>query len=143
MDKPNGYYYWIAKEFLKRAYSKKVSSSFYDFTIIKKGSFKIVECFNGGAFVGIHIHETHIKRSGHYSSHRPVNKVKLLAQANELLLQDQIPKYYEIRFQSNISTDERCVTDIEKGKRDVIRNWNICHSTSRISEPIDWIIKEV
>ena len=81
MKKPNGYYYWIAKEFLRQAYSKSTAESFYEFSLKFKQGYGIVECFNGGAFITIKIREDKIYRSGHYDKHRFVNKTRLLNSA--------------------------------------------------------------
>lgn len=141
--KPNAYYYFIAKEFLNQAYSKNTARSFFDFDLQDKGTHTIVECFNGGAFVTLKIYDNKIQRFGNYSKHRFVNKEDIINKAKMLLNENLLPKYYSIQFNPNISSSVRCVTDIEKGKRDVIKLWNMAHTQRQIQEPIEWIIKEV
>jgi hypothetical protein len=142
---PNHFFYYTAKKFLQAAYSPRVANSFYSFTINRKQSAhsgKVhVECFNGGAFVQLHISVHNIVRKGDYAKHKFVNGADIVKTA--LVNIQTIPKYYYVTFQEGMSTEERCVPDIDAAKKRVIAKWNREHSTSPIAEPVNWYIKEV
>ena len=138
---PNKFFYFVAKEYLKYAYPK-IHSCFLDFKIKRKKSSVTITCFKGGGWVYLTISlfngEYRIKRTGNYALHKKVNSAHLIKKALEII--DEIKDYYSIKFQENIATDVRCVSDIESGKKEVIRQWNYTHSQSKIEEPINWIV---
>lgn len=137
---PNKFYYHVAKEWLKMAYSKKVADSFFSLTVVRKKGVTRVDISNGGAFLKLRFVDGVIKRSGDYAKHRWVDSKKLIEKYIQDI--DNIPTYYSVRFHPNIDCYQRCVSDIEQAKNKVIEYWQYTYKT-KISEPINWVIKEV
>lgn len=145
VELPNRFFYYVAKQFLKSAYSEEVSYSFFSFKIERRnfkktGAIK-VKCSNGGASMNILVRDNGIVRTGNYSKHRKVNDKYILDEALKNL--DKIPEYYSVKFQHNIDCFQRCVDDVELAKSRVIKYWNSVHPSSPIAEPINWIIQKV
>jgi hypothetical protein len=142
---PNKFFYYVAKKFLAAAYSPQVAKSFYSFKISRRQSQESgkvrVECFNGGGFIQLSISKTGIVRTGVYGKHRRVNTGQIVSSA--LQKGDRIPKYYYVTFREGMTTEERCITDIEAAKKRIIERWNRQHSTSPIAEPLPWVINEI
>lgn len=136
---PNRFFYFVSKQYLKYAYPN-AHTTFFDFEINRRAKGKIrVKCFNGGAWVyldfAFHNKAWRIKRTGNYPKHNRVNSEHLIKKALSNI--DNIPEYYSVRYQENISTYVRCVSNIEQGKKDVILQ------NPSVKEPVNWIIELV
>jgi hypothetical protein len=142
-DLPNKVFYYIAKEYLKKAYPK-VHKSFFSFEISKRKN--TITCFNGGAIIDLHISyfegKYRIKRKGSYALHRRVDSAKIIADAVENA--ESIKEYFKVRSKRSTSTNVRCVNNVEEGKKKFIRDWNYNYPNSKITEEtIDWVVEKV
>lgn len=101
--RPCNYYFYIAQECIKQAYSPAVAGGFYVYTLRPAvrhmkpypKSYREVECFNGGAFVVFRIYDdgSGIQQRGMYELHRKYNKRAILDKANRLRDNGALPPY--------------------------------------------------